>query len=66
MTDRINGFWVALAEDTRVDDAEATIAAVRMIKGVIAVEPRVSNSGDWIAESRIKLEYQKKLYEALK
>ena len=66
MTDRINGFWVALAQDTRIDDAEATLAAVRMIKGVLAVEPRVTNGGDWIVEERVRAEWRNKIYELLK
>jgi len=66
MTDRINGFWVALAADTREDDFEATMAAVRMIKGVLAVEPHVTAYSDWVAEQRIRRELIGKLHEALK
>lgn len=66
MTDRINGFWVALGEDTRIDDAEATLAAVRQLRGVVAVESHVSSIEDWIAESRVRLEYKRKLFEVLK
>lgn len=66
MTDRINGFWVALEKDTRDDDFEATMAAARMIKGVLAVKPNVTNHSDWIAEERVRRELIAKLYEALK
>lgn len=33
MTDRINGFWVALEKDTRIDDAEPILNAVRLLRG---------------------------------
>jgi hypothetical protein len=66
MTDRINGFWVALENDVRVDDAEAILAAVRCLKGVIAVEANVTGHADWIATARVRRELVAKLYEALK
>jgi hypothetical protein len=66
MTDRINGFWVAPAEDTRIDDAEATIAAVLQIKGVIRVEPNVADSEDWLARTRVRYELHARLLEVLK
>ena len=66
MTERMNGFWVALGDDIRIDDAEATLAAVRQIKGVIAVNPNVTNGGDWIVEERANAAWRAKLYELLK
>lgn len=66
MTDRINGFWVALERDIRVDDAEATLAAVRQIKGVLAVEQNVTSHTDWIADQRARQEWLNKIYELLK
>lgn len=66
MTDRINGFWVALAEDVRTDDAQETLAAVLQIKGVIAVERHVADHTDWMARTRVRFELQAKLFEALK
>jgi hypothetical protein len=41
MTDRITAYLVVLDEPTREDDAEATLAAIRQIKGVLTVEPVV-------------------------
>ena len=38
MTDRIQAFVVRLARDTR-EDAAAIRTALRMIKGVLSVEP---------------------------
>lgn len=43
MTDRHAGYIVTLAEDIREEEADAIIAALRMIKGVAAVSPVVSD-----------------------
>ena len=53
MTDRHSGYIVTLAEDIREDDAEAVIAALKMIKGVIAVTPVVHDHAMLIAEQRL-------------
>lgn len=56
MTDRHSGYIIALDKDIREDDAEAIINAIRMVKGVIAVEPVVNdNHLELIATSRIKM-----------
>ncbi len=65
MTDRINGFWVALDEDIRIDDAEPIISAVLQLRHVIDVEPNVRDPGDWIAETRARQELIEKLYRVL-
>jgi uncharacterized membrane protein len=65
MTDRLAGFIVTLAEDTREDDAEATIAAVRQIKGVLSVEPVVSDHILHMAEQRARHELREKLFAAI-
>lgn len=65
MTDRINGFYVALEKDTRVDDAEATIAAVKQIKGVLSVKVHVSDMTDHFAYERVRRELGTKLWEIL-
>lgn len=56
MTDRYSGFHVVLEEDLRDDDAQATIAAIRQIKGVMAVEPVTANYEDILAKNRVRLE----------
>lgn len=56
MTDRLSGFVVVLEEDTRDDDAQATLDAIRQIRGVLSVEPHVSDIGAIIALSRTKHE----------
>lgn len=46
MTDRHAGYIVTLAKDIREDDAQAVITALRMVKGVLSVEPVLSD--EWI------------------
>lgn len=54
MTDRYAGFLVTLDMDVREDDAQATIAAIKQIKGVRSVDPMVGGIELQIATSRVK------------
>lgn len=56
MTDRHNAYVVILADDVRDDDAEPIITALRMVKGVLAVEPHVSEGmlDQMVVESRVR------------
>jgi hypothetical protein len=65
MTDRINAFIVILDRDIRDDDAEDTITALKQIKGVISVKPRVKSMGDVIAEDRVRMELTERLWRVL-
>lgn len=66
MTDRYNALLVVLEQDIRDDDAEATIAAIRQIKGVLDVTPNVVDSGDYIvAEMRVRHELGQRLWQVL-
>lgn len=65
MTDRLKGVWVAFDRDIRVDDAEATISAIKQIRGVLAVEPSVASLDDWIAQQRVRRELGDKLWDVL-
>lgn len=65
MTDRLKGVYVAFNEDYREDDAEQILAAIRMIRGVAAVTPMVTDSTDWIARVRVKAELTDKIWDAL-
>lgn len=56
MTDRYSGFVVTLSRDIREDDAEATIAAIRQIKGVVDVKPVISDASSMIESQRMRLE----------
>ncbi len=66
MTDRLAGFVVTLDRDLRDDDAAATIAALRQIRGVINVEPIKSGLDVHIAESRARTDLTQKIYAALR
>lgn len=58
MTDRYSGFVVALDEDIREDDAETVVAAIRMIKGVIRVEPLMPDPHEAIVLMRRDAQWQ--------
>jgi hypothetical protein len=65
MTDRHAGYVVTLADNVRDDDAEATIAAIRQIKGVRAIEPVVADPKLHIAHIRAQQELSERLWKAL-
>ena len=65
MTDRINSFIVVLESDIRDDDAQPTIDAIRQIRGVLSVEPNVSDAMAFIAESRARRELGTKIWKVL-
>lgn len=52
MTDRHSGYLVVLDHDIREDDAEHIIHAIRMVKGVLNVQPIVGDSRLGIAQER--------------
>jgi hypothetical protein len=52
MTKRHSGYIVVLETDVREDDAQEIMAAIRMIKGVVAVQPVVSDPHLEIVENR--------------
>lgn len=68
MTMRLKGVTVAFQQDIREDDAQAIINAIKMIKGVLEVSPvdNDNSANDWIIETRIRNEYEQKIYNALK
>ena len=66
MTDRHWGYVVTLEREIREDDAEETINALRMIKGVLKVEPVVGSPMDYITVARARAAIATKLWEALK
>lgn len=48
MTDRFKGFLVTLDKETREDDAEQVLTALKMVKGVYSVKPYVNGAEDWM------------------
>ena len=65
MTDRYHSFVVVLDKDLRSDDAEATLVALRQIRGVIDVVPQITNVESLMAESRAETDLRSKILEAL-
>lgn len=63
MTDRHAGYIVVLDEVIREDDAENIINAIKMIKGVIEVEPVIDNSDIQMAKLHARNEIINKLFE---
>lgn len=62
MSDRVNGFIVVLDRDYNDDDIEATINAIKQIKGVISVKPNVATPNDEIVAMREKHKLIDKVY----
>lgn len=65
MTDRINAFIVILEQNISDDDAEATINAIRQIKGVLDVDRHVVSPADLIAEARVRADLGAKLLDII-
>jgi hypothetical protein len=65
MTDRLKGCTVVFTHDIRDDDAEAILNAIRMVKGVLSVDPSLASSEDWMMRERVKSELGEKLWQVL-
>jgi hypothetical protein len=65
MTDRIHSLTIVLERDIRMDDAQATIAAIEQIKGVLSVTPNVASIEDHIAFQRVRRELTEKIMEVV-
>ena len=66
MTDRHAGYLVTLDEDLRSDDAEEILTALRMVKGVLAVEPIIARpSQEQIGYQRADHEWRLRIYGLL-
>ena len=66
MTDRIAGYVVTLEQDMRDDDVESTTNAIRMVKGVIGVQPLISSPELLIAYQRAKNKIWSKILDLYK
>lgn len=66
MTDRYSALLVVLENDVRSDDAEETIIAIRRIKGVLRVEPWVTDWQVQAAKARALDEMERRLWRALR
>ena len=66
MTDRIAGYVVTFDKDMRDDDVESTTNAIRMVKGVIGVQPLISSPELLIAYQRAKNKIWSKILDLYK
>ena len=65
MTDRVHSLTVVLEENTRVDDVEPLIIAIKMMKGVISVTGNVADIESHIAEERARQKLGSKILEVI-
>ena len=65
MTDRHSAYIVVLDHDIREDDAEPILGALRMVKGVLRVEPVAASFEEHIAQSRADSAWREKLLALL-
>lgn len=65
MTDRYSSLTVVLAHDTRDDDAEPLINAIRHLRGVLSVTGNVVDPLTHVAEIRVRNELEDKLWRVL-
>ena len=61
MSDRIAGYYVVLDEDIREDAQDATLNAIRQIKGVRSVKPKVAEFALHAGQERAKHEIWQKI-----
>lgn len=61
MTDKHAGYIVTLDQDIREDDGEAIINALRMVRGVVSVQPITSTAEQQVAAQRRDIAWRKAL-----
>lgn len=66
MTERFNALTVVLEEDLRADDAEALIAAIGQLRGVLSVSGNVADITTHTAQERARHELGQKLLAVLR
>lgn len=59
------GYVVTLAENVHVEDAEAVINALRMVRGVVSVEPVVADTATHIGQMRADVKWRNKLADLI-
>lgn len=65
MTDRYKGFLVTLTNNTRSDDAEPILDAIRMIRGVATVKPITADANDQCVRDRVLEDLRKEIIPLL-
>lgn len=65
MTNRFNALTVVLEHDIREDEAQALIAAIQQLRGVLGVSGNVADPMNFVAEQRVRQELSTKLWSVL-
>lgn len=65
MTDRIRHVTVTLDRDYRDDDVEVILNAIRQIRGVGSVVPKVVELADILARETVRSDIEGKLHDAI-
>lgn len=65
MSDHYNAFLIILGSDIKDDAAQATINAIRQIRGVVDVQPHIADPDVAIAKAQLRAELFQELYEVL-
>lgn len=65
MSDQIKGFWVALDRDMKDEDAAGLREALLRMRGVAAVEMKITDPNDWFARQRVRQDIAKKIVDIL-
>lgn len=66
MGNKVRGFTVTLDKDISEEHIDGIVNAIYMIKGVIGVEPEITNIEHHMSDVRSKNEIRSKLYEFIK
>lgn len=61
MTDRVSSLTVALKHDTRTDDVEPLVSAIKLLQGVCSVKADVQSVGEFVGYARAREEMLKRL-----
>jgi hypothetical protein len=65
MTDRLKGCTVVFEHDTRDDDAEGILNAIRMVKGVLSVAPDLAMPADWGSDERARIRLGREIFDLI-
>jgi len=65
MTDRIRHVTVTLDKDYRDDDVESILNAIKMVKGVSKVQPKVVDVTEHLARATVQADLEGKIYKAV-
>lgn len=66
MSDRHVAYTVVLSCELKDEDSQRTLAAIRMLKGVLSVVPVVADANFYVARQQAKYELRRLLFDALR